>query len=175
MAEGDPGTRAAAGLDGARIGIGHDIHRLVAGSPLVLGGVEIPAEVRFDTPSDGDVLCHALIDALAGALVEGDLGRHFPADDHPDAEGARSLDYVERLALHIRARGLSVWHVDGYVTLAGPRLRPHLDAMRDKLAGALGMPAARVSVKARTNDGLGPEGEGRAASATVTVLLGGGS
>ena len=130
------------------------------------------AEWGFDTPSDGDVLCHALMDALAGALVEGDLGRFFPADEDPEAQGARSLDYVRAMGEHIAGRGLAVEHVDAFITLGTTRLSPHLDGMRANLADALALAPGRVSVKARTNDGLGPEGEGRAASATTVVLLG---
>ena len=154
-----------------RVGIGHDVHRLEAGRELVLGGVEIPAGKGFATPSDGDVLCHALIDALAGALVEGDLGAFFPADEDPEAEGARSLDYLARMGDHVRSRALEVEHVDSFIVLGTTRLSPHLDAMRANVAGALGLDVARVSVKARTNDGLGPEGAGDAASATCVVLL----
>jgi 2-C-methyl-D-erythritol 2,4-cyclodiphosphate synthase len=161
-------------MGGHRVGIGHDVHRLVAGRRLTLGGVEIAAVKGFDTPSDGDVLCHALIDALAGALVEGDLGAFFPADEDPEAQGARSLDYLVRMGEHVRSRGLAVEHVDAYVVLGTTRLSPHLDAMRANVAAALGAPVERVSVKARTNDGLGPEGAGDAASATCVVLLGGG-
>ncbi len=156
---------------GRRVGIGHDVHRIVRGRALVLGGVEVTGEVGFDTPSDGDVLCHALIDALAGALVEGDLGRHFPADDDPAARGARSLDFLARMGARVLGRGLRVEHVDAVVTLGTVRLRGHLDAIRENLADALGVPLGSVSVKAKTNDGLGPEGQGRAASATVVVLL----
>jgi 2-C-methyl-D-erythritol 2,4-cyclodiphosphate synthase len=155
-----------------RVGLGHDVHRLAPGRPLVLGGVIVPADAGPDTPSDGDVLCHALLDALAGALVEGDLGRFFPADDDPAAQGASSLDYVTRMGAHVAARGLAVAHVDAFVTLGTTRLAAHLDAMRGALADALGADVARVSVKARTNDGLGPEGEGRAVAATVVVLVG---
>lgn len=167
-----PGARLPQVTGDHRVGIGFDVHRLVSGRALVLGGVHVPADAGFATPSDGDVLCHALIDALAGALVEGDIGRHFPADDDPEAAGAVSLEYVGRMAARLVARGLAVAHLDAYVTLGTTRLGPHLDAMRENLAAALGAPADRVSVKARTNDGLGPEGEGTAASATVIVLLG---
>jgi 2-C-methyl-D-erythritol 2,4-cyclodiphosphate synthase len=156
---------------GRRIGIGHDIHRLREGRALTLGGVDVPAAKGFDTPSDGDVLCHALIDALAGALVEGDLGRFFPDDDDPEARGACSVEYLQRMGEHVRRRGHAVEHVDAYVTLGTTRLSPHLDGMRENIAAALSVPMARVSVKARTNDGLGPEGRGEAASATVSVLL----
>jgi 2-C-methyl-D-erythritol 2,4-cyclodiphosphate synthase len=153
-----------------RTGIGHDIHRLVTGKNLVLGGVTIPADVGFDTHSDGDVLCHALIDALAGAIADGDLGTHFPEDD-PDAENARSLDFVREFAGHVQAAGFSVSNVDAFVVLGTIRLRPHLAQMRANLADALGLDESAVSVKARSNDGLGPEGEGAACSAWVNVLV----
>ena len=159
-------------MTGGRVGIGHDIHRLVAGRTLTLGGVAIPADVGFATPSDGDVLTHALIDALAGALARGDMGRWFPADDDPVAQGARSVDFLAPLAVAVATAGLVVEHVDSFVTLGTVRLGPYLDAMRETLADALGIEPSQVSVKARSNDGLGPEGRGEAASATVVVLLG---
>ena len=153
-----------------RTGLGHDIHRLVPGKDLVLGGVAIPAEVGFDTHSDGDVLSHALIDALAGAIADGDLGTHFPEDD-PEAEDARSLDFVREFARHVRGAGFSVRNIDAFVVLGPIRLRPHLAQMRTNLADALGLDESAVSVKARSNDGLGPEGEGTACSAWVNVLV----
>jgi len=112
-----------------RTGMGHDIHRLVPGKILVLGGVTIPADVGFETHSDGDVLCHALIDALAGAIADGDLGTHFPEDD-PDAEDARSLDFVREFAMHVRAAGFSVRNVDAFVVLGPIRLRPYINWVR---------------------------------------------
>jgi 2-C-methyl-D-erythritol 2,4-cyclodiphosphate synthase len=118
------------------------------------------------------VLCHALLDALAGALVEGDLGRFFPADDDPAARGARSLDYVRRMGAHVAVTNASTWATARPRPLGTTRLGPHLDAMRGALADALGADVAHVSVKARTNDGPGPEGEGRAVAATVVVLVG---
>ena len=153
-----------------RIGIGWDIHRLVPGRRLVLGGVEVPAPQGFDTHSDGDVLSHAVVDALAGAVADGDLGVHYPEDD-PDADEARSLDFVVAFAARVRDRGLVVSSLDSFVVLGTVRLRPHLDAMRANLADALGVPLERVSVKARSADGLGPEGRGEAASASVSLLL----
>jgi 2-C-methyl-D-erythritol 2,4-cyclodiphosphate synthase len=153
-----------------RTGLGHDIHRLVTGKSLVLGGVTIPADVGFDTHSDGDVLCHALIDALAGAIADGDLGTHFPEDD-PDAEDARSLDFVRKFARHVQVAGFSVRNVDAFVVLGPIRLRPHIAQMRTNLADALGLDESAVSVKARSNDDLGPEGEGTACSAWVNVLV----
>lgn len=153
-----------------RIGLGYDIHRLNPGCRLVLGGVEIEADVGFDTHSDGDVLCHAVVDAMAGALADGDLGTHYPEDD-PEADDARSLDFVSEFAGVVAAAGYRVDSVDSFVVLGTIRLRPHLDQMRRNLAEALDVDLARVSVKARSNDGIGPEGEGRAASATAVVLL----
>lgn len=157
-------------MTGGRTGIGHDVHRLLPGYPLVLGGVAVPADVGFDTHSDGDVLCHALIDALAGAIADGDLGTHFPEDD-PDADDARSLDFVRQFAAHVRAAGYEIANVDSFVVLGPVKLRPHLEQMRANLADALGMPLDRVSVKARSNDGLGPEGEGTACGAWASVLV----
>jgi len=153
-----------------RVGLGYDIHRLVPGKPLVLGGVPVPADRGFDTHSDGDVLSHAVIDALAGALADGDLGTHFPEDD-PAADDARSLDFVVEFLATVRAHGYRVSSLDSFVVLGTVRLRPYLDQMRDNLAAALQMPPDRVSVKARSNDGIGLEGTGQAVSATAVVLI----
>ena len=153
-----------------RTGIGHDVHRLFPGRKLVLGGVTISTEVGFDTHSDGDVLSHALIDALAGAIADGDLGTHYPEDD-PESEDARSLEFVEEFAGYVRRAGYEIENVDAFVVLGTVRLRPHIDAMRRNLAEALAVDAANVSVKARSNDGLGPEGEGKACAAWVSVLV----
>ena len=153
-----------------RVGLGYDIHRLVPGKPLVLGGVPVPADRGFDTHSDGDVLSHAVIDALAGALADGDLGTHFPEDD-PAADDARSLDFVVEFLTTVRRHGYRVSSLDSFVVLGTVRLRPHLDEMRDNLAAALEMPPDRVSVKARSNDGIGLEGTGQAVSATAVVMI----
>ncbi len=153
-----------------RVGLGYDIHRLVPGKPLVLGGVPVPADYGFDTHSDGDVLSHAVIDALAGALADGDLGTHFPEDD-PAADDARSLDFVVEFLATVRSHGYRVSSLDSFVVLGTVRLRPHLDQMRDNLAAALEMSPELVSVKARSNDGIGLEGTGQAVSATAVVLI----
>ena len=153
-----------------RVGLGHDIHRLVDGRPLVLGGVLVTQERGFDTHSDGDVLSHALVDALAGALADGDLGTHFPEND-PAAEDARSLDFVREFALTVKEAGYEIVSIDSFVVLGTIRLRPYLDQMKANIANALSIDENRVSVKARSNDGLGPEGEGLAASATAIVLI----
>lgn len=153
-----------------RTGIGHDIHRLVSGGELVLGGVTVSTDVGFDTHSDGDVLSHALVDALAGAIADGDLGTHYPEND-PDAENARSLDFVEEFARYVRRAGYEIANVDSFVVLGTVRVRPYIDAMRRNVAEALRIDLANVSVKARSNDGLGPEGEGKACGAWVSVLV----
>ena len=153
-----------------RTGIGHDVHRLFPGHELVLGGVVVSTDVGFNTHSDGDVLSHALIDALAGAIADGDLGTHYPEDD-PDAEDARSLDFVKEFGEHVRRAGYEIENVDAFVVLGTVRLRPHIEAMRRNVGEALRMDQAKVSVKARSNDGIGPEGEGAACSAWVNVLV----
>jgi 2-C-methyl-D-erythritol 2,4-cyclodiphosphate synthase len=153
-----------------RVGSGHDIHRLVEGYTLVLGGVHVPSPVGFNTHSDGDVLSHALVDALAGAIADGDLGTHFPEDD-PDAEDAVSLEFVKQLAQHVRAAGYEIANVDCFVVLGTIKLQPHLDAMRRNFSDALVVDIKQVSVKARSNDGLGEEGQGRACAAWATVLI----
>ncbi|AZI56803.1 2-C-methyl-D-erythritol 2,4-cyclodiphosphate synthase [Nakamurella antarctica] len=154
-----------------RIGHGHDVHALVPGRVLCLGGVVIEdAQAGFDTHSDGDVLSHAVVDALAGAIADGDLGTHYPEND-PDAEDARSLDFVREFGQYVRRAGYELVNLDSFVTLGTTRLRPHVENMADNLAAALGVRRQQVSVKARSHDGLGLEGRGEAASATVTVLL----
>ena len=153
-----------------RIGAGHDIHGLFPGHPLVLGGVPVPSDRGFDTHSDGDVLCHALIDALAGAMADGDLGTHFPEDD-PDAADASSLGFVTQFAAHLREHGYQLVNADTFVVLGPVKLRPHLEQMRGNLAGALDVDLARISVKARSNDHFGESGRGDAAEAWAHVLL----
>lgn len=157
-------------LPGMRVGLGHDIHRLVPGKTLVLGGVDVPASAGFDTHSDGDVLSHALVDAMAGAITDGDLGTHFPEDD-PKAKDARSLDFVAQFSRTLTSHGYRIVSIDSFIVLGTTRLRPHLATMARNISDAIGISLDLVSVKARSNDGLGPEGEGRAASATAIVLV----
>jgi 2-C-methyl-D-erythritol 2,4-cyclodiphosphate synthase len=116
------------------------------------------------------VVSHALVDALAGAIADGDLGTHFPEND-PDAEDARSLDFVEQFAAHVAEAGYAIANVDCFVVLGTVRLRPHIEAMRVNIASALGVDVGQVSVKARSNDGIGPEGEGAACAAWASVLV----
>ncbi len=153
-----------------RAGIGYDIHRLAADRRLVLGGVAIEHPTGLAGHSDGDVLLHALMDALLGAANLGDLGRHFPSDD-PAYAGASSLGLLKRVGALIREAGFAVASLDATVIAQAPRLAPHVGAMRDAIAGALGIESGRVSVKATTNDGLGVVGTGEAIAALAIALL----
>jgi 2-C-methyl-D-erythritol 2,4-cyclodiphosphate synthase len=157
-------------MTGPRAGIGYDIHRLAADRRLVLGGVAIEHPTGLAGHSDGDVLLHALMDALLGAANLGDLGRHFPSDD-PAYAGAGSLGLLKRVGALIREAGFAVASLDATVIAQAPRLAPHIGAMRDAVAGALGIESGRVSVKATTNDGLGVVGSGEAIAALAIALL----
>jgi len=155
---------------GPRAGIGYDIHRLAADRRLVLGGVAIEHPTGLAGHSDGDVLLHALMDALLGAANLGDLGRHFPSDD-PAYAGASSLGLLKRVGALIREAGFAVSSLDATVIAQAPRLVPYIGAMRDVIAGALGIESGQVSVKATTNDGLGVVGSGEAIAALAIALL----
>jgi len=157
-------------MTGPRAGIGYDIHRLAADRRLVLGGVAIEHPTGLAGHSDGDVLLHALMDALLGAANLGDLGRHFPSDD-PAYAGASSLGLLKRVGALIREAGFAVSSLDATVIAQAPRLAPHVGAMRDAIAGALGIESGRVSVKATTNDGLGVVGSGEAIATLAIALL----
>src|SRR5687767_1036490 len=135
-----------------RIGIGNDTHRLVDGRPLVLGGVQIPSSRGAEGHSDADALSHAVTDAILGALCEGDLGVHFP-DRDPRWKDADSLQLLARVMWLAGERGYHVVNVDATVMLERPRLRPHVEEMRAKLAEVLGVEVGRVSVKAKTGEG----------------------
>ena len=155
---------------GPRAGIGYDIHRLAADRRLVLGGVAIEHPTGLAGHSDGDVLLHALMDALLGAANLGDLGRHFPSDD-PAYAGASSLGLLKRVGALIREAGFAVSSLDATVIAQAPRLVPYIGAMRDAIAGALGIESGQVSVKATTNAGLGVVGSGEAIAALAIALL----
>jgi 2-C-methyl-D-erythritol 4-phosphate cytidylyltransferase/2-C-methyl-D-erythritol 2,4-cyclodiphosphate synthase len=158
-----------------RIGTGYDLHRLVAGRPLVLGGVTIPFARGLLGHSDADAVCHAVTDAVLGAAAAGDIGRHFP-DSDPQWKGASSLDLLRRAMTVVRARGYRVVNVDVVVIADQPKLGPHLEAMRASLAGALGLTTACVSIKGKTSEGVGDIGRGEAiATHAVALLLGSGS
>jgi len=157
-----------------RIGQGIDAHRLVAGRPLVLGGVEIPFERGLEGHSDGDVLLHAIASALLGALGAGDLGTHFPSSD-PRWKDAASARLVAEAVGLLRDRHFSVANVDATVIAQVPRLGPHRTAMVAGVARALGIEAARVSVKITSTDNLGAIGRGDGIAAQAVVLLVGAS
>jgi len=153
-----------------RIGIGHDTHRLVESRPLVLGGVVIPFDRGSDGHSDGDALTHAIADAILGALCEGDLGLHFP-DTDSQWKDANSMELVGRVVWLAHERGFEIANVDCNVMLERPKLREHIDAMRENLAKALNVELSSISVKAKTGEGLDAVGRGEAVSAQAIVLL----
>ena len=153
-----------------RTGIGYDIHRLAADRRLVLGGVAIENPKGLVGHSDGDVLLHALMDALLGAANLGDLGRHFPSDD-PAYAGARSVELLRRVGGLVRERGFTVGSLDATVIAQAPRLAPQVQAMREAIAKALDIAVDRVSVKATTNDGLGVIGAEEAIAALAIATL----
>ena len=153
-----------------RIGHGYDVHRLVSGRPLILGGVAIPYEKGLLGHSDADVLTHAIMDALLGAAALGDIGALFP-DNDPTYRGADSLKLLERVAALLKERGYAVGNIDATVLAQAPKLRPHIAAMREKLAAACGVAADRISVKATTEEGLGFTGSGEGMAAHAVCLL----
>ena len=154
----------------SRTGIGYDIHRLVPGRRLILGGVAIDHSTGLAGHSDGDVLAHAIMDALLGATALGDLGTHFPSTDAAYA-GADSLRLMTRVAALVGGAGYRVGSVDASVIAQAPHLHGHISAMRDRIAEALGIERDAVSVKATTNDGLGIVGAGEAIAALATALV----
>ena len=153
-----------------KVGIGYDVHKLVAGRDLVLGGVNIPYEKGLDGHSDADVLCHAVADALLGAAKLGDIGQHFP-DTDPKFEGANSLELLSQVAKMIEAQGFEIEDIDSIIVAQAPKMAPYRDEMRTNIANALSIPIEKVGVKATTTEGTGPEGEGLTISAHSTCLL----
>jgi 2-C-methyl-D-erythritol 2,4-cyclodiphosphate synthase len=155
-----------------RCGNGYDAHRLVPGRKLILGGVEIPHERGLEGHSDADVLCHAIADALLGAIGEGDIGHHFPNTDE-SIRGISSLEILEKVNSVLGRKNASVVNVDATLIAEAPKIAPHIPAMREKIAEALNLEMSRVSIKATTNEGLGAigRGEGMAAMAVATVEI----
>ena len=153
-----------------RIGIGSDTHRLAAGRPLILGGLRIESDRGADGHSDGDALTHALADAILGALCEGDLGMHFPDSDQ-QWKDADSLQLLARVVWLAHERGFQVANADATIMLERPKLREHIDAMRDNLAKTLNIDVGCVSVKAKSGEGLDAIGRGEAVSAQAIILL----
>jgi 2-C-methyl-D-erythritol 2,4-cyclodiphosphate synthase len=153
-----------------RIGIGHDTHRLVAGRPLILGGVHIESEFGAAGHSDADALSHAVADAILGALGAGDLGSHFP-DTDPQWKDADSLHLLAQVCSLSRERGYRLVNVDATIMLERPKLREHILKMRESLAQTLQVECSCVSVKAKTGEGLDAVGRGEAVTAQAIVLL----
>ena len=158
-------------LSNIRVGQGYDVHRLVEGRDLILGGVHIPHVKGLLGHSDADVLAHAISDALLGAAALGDIGKHFP-DSDPAYKGADSLKLLARVTEILSEHGYAVGNVDATVIAQAPKLAPHIEKMRENLSAAMGLPTDRVSVKATTEERLGFSGreEGIAAQAVCLIL-----
>ncbi len=154
-----------------RIGHGYDVHRLVEGRKLILGGVEIPFEKGLLGHSDADVLAHAVMDALLGAAALGDIGKLFP-DSDPAYAGADSLVLLRRVAEVLAEHGYGIGNVDATVLAQRPKLAPHIPEMRERLAAAMGVGPGQVSVKATTEEGLGFTGTGEGIAAHAVALIG---
>lgn len=153
-----------------RIGHGYDVHRLVKGRPLILGGVHIPNETGLLGHSDADVLTHAVMDALLGAAALGDIGKLFPDNDEA-YKGADSLKLASEVAARLSAAGFEISNIDATVIAEAPKLAPHILKMRENLATALGIEVSQVSVKATTEEGLGFSGERLGIAAHAVTLL----
>lgn len=153
-----------------RVGQGYDVHALVPGRRLIVGGVEIPHTHGLLGHSDADVLLHAITDALLGAAALGDIGRHFPDTDER-FRGADSLALLREAVARVRAAGFEVCNIDSTVIAQAPRLAPHVPAMVTRIAAALGMDPSRVNVKGKTNERLGFEGRQEGIVAQAVVLL----
>lgn len=158
----------------SRMGLGIDVHRLVAGRPLVLGGVLIPSEIGLLGHSDADVVIHAVMDALLGAVGAGDIGEHFP-DTDPGYKGISSMSLLERVAHIVQGQGATINNIDITLLLERPKISPYKEQMRGNIAAALGIPQELVNIKATTSEGLGyvGAGEGAVCHAVVSVLMGG--
>jgi 2-C-methyl-D-erythritol 2,4-cyclodiphosphate synthase len=153
-----------------RIGEGWDVHALVPGRPLIIGGVTIPHALGLLGHSDADVLLHAITDALLGAAALGDIGRHFPDTDER-FEGSDSWLLLKEVARRVRAAGFEIGNVDSTVIAQAPKLAPHIPAMCERIATALGVTPEQVNVKAKTAEKLGPVGQGLSMEARAVALL----
>ena len=153
-----------------RVGIGYDTHRTSGARTLVLGGVELPGVPGLHGFSDSDVLAHAVIDAVLGAAALGDIGRHFP-DTDPQHENADSIELLREAVARVGAEGWRVGNVDATVICEQPRISPYAAEMAERLAGALGVESARVSVKGTTNEGMGFLGRGEGIAALAVAML----
>jgi 2-C-methyl-D-erythritol 4-phosphate cytidylyltransferase / 2-C-methyl-D-erythritol 2,4-cyclodiphosphate synthase len=167
-------ARAQALLEGTtmtvRMGEGWDVHALVAGRPLILGGVHVPHDKGLEGHSDADALAHAITDALLGAAALGDIGRHFP-DTDPTFKGADSMLLLAEAAKRVRDAGYEVGNIDSTIVAQAPKMAPHIGAMRKRLAAVLGLALDQINVKAKTAEKMGPVGEGRAIEARAICML----
>jgi 2-C-methyl-D-erythritol 4-phosphate cytidylyltransferase / 2-C-methyl-D-erythritol 2,4-cyclodiphosphate synthase len=167
-------ARARAALEGTtnmvRMGEGWDVHALVAGRPLILGGVHVPHDKGLDGHSDADALAHAITDALLGAAALGDIGRHFP-DTDAKFKGADSMLLLAEAAKRVRDAGFEIGNIDSTIVVQAPKMAPHIGAMRERLAAVLGVALDQVNIKAKTAEKMGPVGEGRAIEARAVALL----
>ena len=153
-----------------RIGMGYDVHRLSAGRKLIMGGVDIPYEKGLLGHSDADVLVHAIMDALLGAAALGDIGSHFP-DTDPAYEGISSIRLLEHVGKLLSDHGYKIGNIDATIIAQKPKMRPHIDQMRDNISKALKIRPDQVGVKATTEEGLGFTGSGEGISAHAVCLL----
>ena len=153
-----------------RVGEGWDVHALVEGRPLILGGVTIPHPKGLLGHSDADALLHAITDALLGAAGLGDIGRHFP-DTDPQFKGADSVALLQEAVKRVRAQGWQIGNVDSTIIAQAPKMAPHIPAMVQRIAQALGVAPEQVNVKAKTAEKMGPVGEGLSIEARAVVLL----
>lgn len=153
-----------------RIGHGYDVHALGEGLRLVLGGVEIPHTKGCIAHSDGDVLIHAICDAILGAAALGDIGKHFP-DTSSEFKGIDSRVLLRRVVALVEQKGYKISNIDSTIAMQRPKLRPHIDSMREQIALCVGLSVESVSVKATTTEHLGFEGEELGVSATAVVLI----
>lgn len=153
-----------------RIGNGYDIHKLVAGRPLILGGVKIEHELGLLGHSDADALTHAIMDAMLGALSLGDIGHYFPPSD-PQWEGADSIELLTQVNQLLLDRGWHISNLDSVVVAERPKIKPHINAMRDRLSQALQLLPEQVGVKATTNEQMGPVGREEGIAAYAVALL----
>jgi 2-C-methyl-D-erythritol 2,4-cyclodiphosphate synthase len=154
----------------SRVGIGYDLHRLAAGRKLILGGIELPFDKGPVGHSDGDALAHAICDALLGAAGLGDIGTHFP-DTDPQWKGSPSLIFLEHVRGLLAERHLRISHIDAIVIAERPKLGAHFPAMREALAGALGLEPSRINLKAKTNEGVDAVGRGEAIAAQAVAMI----
>lgn len=153
-----------------RIGEGWDVHALVPGRKLILGGVEVPHTLGLLGHSDADVLLHAITDALFGAAALGDIGRHF-SDTDPQFKGADSAVLLAEAARRVRAKGLEIGNIDSTIVAQAPKLAPHIEKMRERIAAVLALEVEQVNVKAKTAEKMGPVGQQQAMEARAVALL----